>query len=70
MDYLSTPLLEKDDVVAIVSLLSRDPTLRRDGSLTAGEYASAVKKNKQLDPKSSEAISGVDLVTKRLVASP
>ena len=70
MDYLSTPLLEKNDVVTLVDLLSRDPTLWRDGSLTAGEFASAVKQNKQLDPKSSEAMSGVDFVTKRLVASP
>lgn len=70
MHFLSTPLLEQHDVDAIVESLSFDSTLWRDGSLTAGEFAAAVKKNKQLDPKSPAMVSGVDLVTKKLIANP
>lgn len=70
MHFLSTPLLEQHDVDAIVESLSFDSTLWRDGSLTAGEFAAAVKKNKQLDPKSPATVSGVELVTQKLIANP
>ena len=70
MDYLSIPLLEKEDVDSLVESLNRDPTLWRDGSLTAGEFAASVKKNKQLDPKSQAMVSGVEFVTRKLIENP
>lgn len=67
---MSIPLFEKDEVDGLVESLNCDETLWRDGSLTAGEFAAAVKKNKQLDPKSAAMVSGVEFVKKKLISNP
>ena len=70
MDCLSTPLLTDDEVDALIGVIDQDQSLWLDGSLTAGEFAAAVKKNKQLDPTAPATVSGVELVTKKLIANP
>ena len=64
MDVLTTKCVNQTQLDRLRSLLPSDDQLWLDGRLTAGEHASKVKQNKQLDPSSTESGLAVDMVTK------
>ena len=70
MEHLVRPLLSQDEINSIHQHLSAADLPWRDGRLTAGEQAAAVKRNHQLDPESPLAIEIVNKVSKALKADP
>ena len=70
MEHLVRPLLSQDEINSIHQYLSAADLPWRDGRLTAGEQAAAVKRNHQLDPESPLAIEIVNKVSKALKADP
>jgi len=70
MDHLVRPLLSQDEIDSIDQQLRATDLPWRDGRLTAGEQAAAVKKNHQLDPASPLANQVVNKVSQALAADP
>ena len=70
MEHLVRPLLPQDELDSIHQQLSAADLPWRDGRLTAGEQAAAVKKNHQLDPASPLAVHVVSKVSEALKADP
>ena len=68
MEHLVRPLLSQDEINSIHQHLSAADLPWRDGRLTAGEQAAAVKRNHQLDPESPLAIEIVNKVSQALKA--
>lgn len=67
---LSMDLLDPDEVLRLTSWIDSDENYWLDGRLTAGEFAAAVKKNRQLDPGCPTHAMARKLVVDKLTANP
>ena len=70
MDFLTSELLGVEETLQLRSELTNRESIWLDGRLTAGEHASLVKQNCQLDPTSPLARSIAEIVEQKIIASP
>ena len=70
MNFLSLSLLDSDKLNLFQRKLVQDDLEWLDGRLTAGDQASVVKQNKQLNPESDLACQLSSVVTTQLCSTP
>ena len=70
MEFITHPLLPFDEIQDIQQRLLAPNLPWRDGRLTAGDQASLVKKNHQLDPNSELTLSITNRISTALTSDP
>ena len=70
MEFITHPLLPFDEIQDIQQRLLAPNLPWRDGRLTAGDQASLVKKNHQLDPNSDLTLSITNRISTALTNDP
>ena len=70
MNYLTSQLLIKEEIEAIVKSLKKENTLWEDGKKTAGTHASLVKNNLQLNRESEISKKLTHSIKKKILSSP
>ena len=70
MNYLTQQLLKKEEVDVLIENLKKKSNSWEEGKKTAGNYASLVKDNLQLDRKSETSKKLSKLITNKIISNP
>ena len=70
MNYLTQQLLQKKEVELMIENLKKKSNSWEEGKKTAGNYASLVKDNLQLDRKSETSKNLSKLITNKIISNP
>ena len=70
MNYLIQQLLKKEEIEILMQDLKKESNSWEEGKKTAGNYASLVKDNLQLDRKSETSKKLSKLITNKIISNP
>ena len=70
MNYLTSQLLTKKEIEAIIKNLNKEDSLWEDGKKTAGSHSSMVKNNLQLNRESEISKKLSHSIKKKILSSP
>ena len=70
MNYLTQQLLKKEEVKVIIQSLKGESNFWEEGKKTAGNYASLVKNNLQLNRNSETSKKLSKLIAKKIISNP